>query len=367
MRCATRFKAAVAVVFFFIAGLPAGCAASKSANEAPMEKTGESARFPAFIELNVPVSAVFAPKNRMFITEKAGSIRVVENGRLRSVPYLRVDVPDLPESETGLLGLALHPDFSKQPYIYYFHTYESGGDLFNRVVRVRDDNGKAGRTDIIIEGIPGGLIHNGGVLGFGPDKKLYIMTGDSGRSELAQDVGSLAGKTLRIEPDGSVPDDNPFPGSPVYSLGHRNIFGMAFDPQTKRLYTTENGTNRDDEINIIRNGGNYGWPEVLGRSDNPAFINPIQTYPTQVAPTQAIFYTGRLFEDSRNDFFFGSFLDGNVHRLTLGGKNRDRVERDEIVYEDPESLGIVTLVQAPDGSIYVGTEEGLTRVDTLLR
>jgi glucose/arabinose dehydrogenase len=143
------------------------------------------------------------------------------------------------------------------------HSYLDNGRLFNRIVRLLEQNDKAAIDGILLEGIPGGNIHNGGRIKIGPDQKLYITTGDSGNADLAQDITSLAGKILRINLDGSIPEDNPFGNSPVYSLGHRNPQGLAWSSDNI-LYESEHGQTAHDEINIIQPGANYGWPIVQG-------------------------------------------------------------------------------------------------------
>ncbi|MCL5292081.1 MAG: PQQ-dependent sugar dehydrogenase [Actinobacteria bacterium] len=359
------------IVLISMATLPlSGCRSPERGDVATPQTTGlaSSGKLPAKISgLESPVAMAFSPDGRIFITERSGRIRIFKDGKLEPQPFTTVDVPKLSGyNETGLLGITLDPNFSKSPFVYFYRSFEENGRLFNRVMRARDERGKGVRLETILDKIPGGRIHNGGVIGFGPDGNLYITTGETGKGELAQDKSSLAGKILRIKPDGSIPKDNPFRGSPVYSLGHRNVFGLAFNPRNNRLYTTENGPESDDEINVIKAGGNYGWPIVLGFSNDPRFINPIKAYTPQVAPTQALFYTGNLFPDSKGDFFFGSFLEGTIHRLKLGGTNQDKVLKDDIVYTDPARQGIVGIAQAPDGSIYAITKDGIARIDRLI-
>ena len=152
----------------------------------------------------------------------------------------------------------------------------------NRVIRVPLDDPSAAPEDILT-GIPKAGIHNGGRIAFGPDGDLYVATGDAGQPDLAQDPASLAGKILRVDPEGGVPDDNPFPASPVWSLGHRNVQGLAFDSQG-RLWATEFGSKDADELNLIEPGANYGWPLVEGTGNDPAYVNPqAQWTPTSLA------------------------------------------------------------------------------------
>ena len=226
-------------------------------------------------ELKAPWALVFVPDGRIFITEKEGNVRVVVDGELQDAPYLAIEEV-APEGEGGLLGIAVDPNFSANGYFYVYYTYkESNGSLANRVVRWQDEGQTAGNPTVILGDIPGNRIHNGGRLKFGPDGKLYVTTGDAASSSQAQDVGSLAGKILRINGDGTIPADNPFPGSPVYSYGHRNPQGLAWHPETGALFATEHGPVGNDEVNLIVAGGNYGWPEVGGDETEEGFISPV--------------------------------------------------------------------------------------------
>ena len=182
--------------------------------------------------------------------------------------------------EGGLLGLAVSPEFERDQLVYAYLTGQ--GD--NRIVRFRLGGGQ---VEVLLDGIPKAGIHNGGRIAFGPDGMLYAGTGDAAERGNAQDPGSLGGKILRLRPDGGVPADNPDPGSPVWTLGHRNVQGLAWDGQG-RLFATEFGQNRVDEINRIERGGNYGWPEVEGTGGGGRFRDPLVTWPTsQASPSGA--------------------------------------------------------------------------------
>jgi len=156
------------------------------------------------------------------------------------------------------MGIALDPNYSQNHYMYVMHSYAEGNRIYNRVVRLVENNNRASLDRVLLDKIPGGRIHNGGRIKIGPDQKLYITTGDAGNSALAQDYTSTAGKILRIELDGSIPKDNPISNSPVYSLGHRNPQGLAWNSRNV-LYASEHGQSAHDEINIIKPGANYGY------------------------------------------------------------------------------------------------------------
>ncbi|MFF4018478.1 PQQ-dependent sugar dehydrogenase [Streptomyces sp. NPDC001843] len=195
-----------------------------------------------------------------------------------------------PAGEGGLLGIALSPGYASDHMIYAYFTSASD----NRIVRVLYDGHKPageqlGAPDTIFKGIPKGYIHNGGRIAFGPDGMLYAGTGESGRRGLAQDRKSLGGKILRLTPEGEPAPGNPFPDSPVYSYGHRNVQGLAWDDK-QRLFASEFGQDTWDELNAISPGGNYGWPDAEGRSDDSRFRDPIAQWHTDDASPSGIAY-----------------------------------------------------------------------------
>lgn len=192
--------------------------------------------------------------------------------------------------EQGLLGLALSPDYGSDHMVYAYFTTQSD----NRIARMsydpsRPKDEQLGAPSTILRGIPMGTLHNGGRIAFGPDGMLYAGTGESGRRELAQDMSSLGGKILRMAPDGGVPKDNPVPGSLVYSPGHRNVQGLAWDAQG-RLWASEFGQDRWDELNLIKPGANYGWPVVEGIAHRAGYVDPVAQWPTDQASPSGIAY-----------------------------------------------------------------------------
>ncbi|MFK4155653.1 PQQ-dependent sugar dehydrogenase [Streptomyces fungicidicus] len=201
------------------------------------------------------------------------------------------EVPGVsPAGEGGLLGIALSPEYASDHMIYAYFTSASD----NRVVRMIYDERKPagqqlGAPDTVFRGIPKGMIHNGGRIAFGPDRMLYAGTGESGDTGLSQDKESLGGKILRLTPDGEPAPGNPFPGSAVYSYGHRNVQGLAWDGK-QRLFASEFGQNTWDELNAVEPGANYGWPEAEGRSDDSAFKNPVEQWSTDEASPSGIAY-----------------------------------------------------------------------------
>lgn len=216
--------------------------------------------------LFVPWAIAISEEGKLYVTERSGVIRIIEDGKLLPEPLITFQSPFVSRGEGGLMGIVLDPDFTQNRYIYVMHTYTEGGKIYNQVVRLVEQNDKASIDRILLDRIPGGLIHNGGRLGIGPDQKLYIATGDAGNAESAQNLQSFAGKILRIELDGRIPENNPFENSPVYSYGHRNPQGMAWNTN-QIMYEAEHGATGHDEINIIIPGANYGWPLFEGNED----------------------------------------------------------------------------------------------------
>lgn len=284
-------------------------------------------------DVDFPVALCLYDKDAILFTEKDGSVKVITNKKLQKEPMKKFNVTG--GFERGLLGIACR---DKKVYVYY--TYSSGLKTYNRVVSFPPER-------VILDNIPGAIIHNGGILAFGSDGKLYISTGDARDEESAQDIKNLSGKVLRINPDGGIPDDNPYKGSPIWSIGHRNIFGMAFDEKGD-LFITENGTHRDDEINIIEKGKNYGWPVVLGYSDDKRFENPIKTYTPNIAPTNATFY--------KDWFIFGSWNSGEIIGLRIKDK---RVLEEKVLYK--HKSGITDVKFLPDGYLYFLSRDGIYR------
>jgi glucose/arabinose dehydrogenase len=231
-----------------------------------------SRQFPYEIEviaekLYVPWAIEISDEGNLYFTERSGAIRIIEDGKLQPQPLITFSAPFVSQGEGGLMGIALDPNYSQNHYMYVMHSYAQGNRIYNRVVRLVENNNNASIDQVLVDKIPGGRIHNGGRLKIGPDQKLYITTGDAGNPELAQDPASTAGKILRIELDGTIPKDNPIIDSPVYSLGHRNPQGLAWNSKNV-LYSSEHGQSGHDEINIIQPGANYGWPLAQGNEDS---------------------------------------------------------------------------------------------------
>jgi glucose/arabinose dehydrogenase len=243
----------------------------------PVEPTGDVDVVAT--DLDVPWDLEFLDDGTVLVTERntARIHRVEPNGELTEIG----EVPGVSASgEGGLLGIAHHQD-------WLYAMFTAGGD--NRVVRMEFDGESLGEPEVIVEGLPRAGIHNGGRIVFGPDGMLYIGAGDASEGANAQDLDSPAGKILRVTPEGGVPDDNPFDGSPIWSYGHRNVQGLAFD-DAGRLWASEFGQQTWDELNLIEAGENYGWPAVEGIADDDEFTDPVLQWSTDEASPSGIAY-----------------------------------------------------------------------------
>jgi glucose/arabinose dehydrogenase len=244
--------------------------------------------------LQIPWAIAFLPSGELLVTERPGTLlRIGADLKRHTIQGVRH------VGEGGLLGITLHPDFDDNHWLYLYLTTTLNGATVNRVERYRYENDQlTDRTDILT-GIPGAIYHDGGALAFGPDGYLYVTTGDATVSTSAQDTSSLAGKILRIRDDGSLPSDNPF-GNAVYSYGHRNVQGIAWD-ERGQLWSTEHGrsgiTSGYDELNRIEKGKNYGWPELEGQETREGMVTPVlHSGPTTTwAPASATFFRGSIF------------------------------------------------------------------------
>jgi glucose/arabinose dehydrogenase len=310
-------------------------------------------------------SMIFAPDGRLFFTEKnTGAIRIMTpENEILDLPFATVD--DLYASwEQGMLGLAIDPEFHTNRYVYLYYTAivdgqnGDGSEVINRVVRFTDSNNTGIDPTVIIDNIPASRgYHSGGAMAFGPDGKLYITVGDATEHIFAQDPSIVIGKILRINKDGTIPQDNPFPNSPVYTVGHRNMYGIAFDDNGTGL-VTENGDVRYDEINLIRNGGNYGFPtsqpaNLPPEQANDTSIKPLRSYWETIAPTQMIYYDGDALPELKGMFLFGSFT-GDIYALELSEDKKTIVREIKIELEHYPFVPTVGIAQSPDGKIYYG-------------
>lgn len=307
-------------------------------------------------DLEIPWSLVFLPEGRALVSERPGRIRIIDDGSIQPEPYANIEVAHI--GEGGLMGLALHPQFPEEPFVFAMHTFQDDEGVENRIVRLRHEGTHGVVDKVVFDGIPGDRFHNGGRIAFGPDGMLYITTGEIFQGSLAQDLDSLGGKILRITPEGEIPQDNPFPGSPVYSYGNRNPQGLAFHPETGSLFSSEHGPSGEqgwyghDEINIIVPGGNYGWPEVKGAPGDERFIDPWVFWEPATPPSGMTFWKG--------DLFIATLRSEALVRIVVETENDTyEVGAIERWFADGDFSGrfgrLRDAVAGPDGKLYVLT------------
>jgi glucose/arabinose dehydrogenase len=270
-------------------------------------------------------------------------------------------IPDVATSgEQGILGIAVDPRWPDQRWVYAYYTERS--PLRNRIVRIRKAGGETTVRGLLSFGA--NTYHNGGVIHFGPDGKLYAVTGDLGDLSLSQRRRHPAGKVLRLTRTGARPADNPFPDSKAFSRGHRNSFGFAFDPETGRLWQTENGPECEDEVNLVLAGRNYGWgpgsdcPGTSTAGPNP--VQPKVAYTPVIAPTGAAFCGGcRLGAGVEGALLVGAWNDGTIRRLVLNDTRRS-VVRQRVLFTNPS--GILAVEASPRGPIFFSDRQGIYRL-----
>ena len=287
--------------------------------------------------LEVPWGVAFLPDGSALVTERdSGRVLHIVGRSVRQVG--RVEEARA-NNEAGLLGVAVSPSYAQDHRVFFYASTAED----NRVLRTTFSAGRLGSLVPVLTGIPLGSNHDGGRMIFGPDKMLYVSTGESGRPELAQDRGSLGGKILRVTPDGEPAPGNPDPSSPIWTWGHRNVQGLAFDDHGN-LWASEFGQDTFDELNLIEKGHDYGWPAVEGRGHEPGMQNPQVTWATdEASPSGLAFLDGRLW--------LGALKGERLWRVDVHGR-RASAEKGFFV----GTYGRVrTVVVAPDGNLWITT------------
>ena len=311
----------------------------------PMTEYGNESVQVLATNLEKPWAIDFAG-DKIFVTEKAGQVRVMESGILLDEPLVTLRTANV--FGGGLLGIAVHPSFSSNHFIYVYYTYEKDDMLWNKILRITESNNKLDAAKTIFDKIPGSAYNNGGIMKFGPDGKLYVGTGYiSDSSHGSQDIQSLEGKILRLNDDGSIPDDNPFSDSPVFSLGHMNPKGLSWDNEGN-LFVTEMGPSKNDEINLVQPGGNYGWPEQEC-SGSEQFVDPINCYDPAIEPGGIVFYYGDKIK-LENSLVLASLRASHLFNLEI---DEDEVKSQTSILSGMGRIRDVAV--GPDGYLYLIT------------
>jgi glucose/arabinose dehydrogenase len=323
---------------------------------------------PVATGLAFPAAFAFTPDGRIFYAERfTGEIRLLDP--VSGQDTLFTTLPSVATAgEQGVLGIAVHFLYPEKPFLYVYYTRTVNGSPQNQIVRLKDFGG-TGRSYLkVLHTLPAAGNHNGGVIHFGPDKKLYAVVGDVQNAANSQNLSSEAGKVLRMLASGAAPPGGPFPGTRVYSYGHRNMFGFDFDPVTGKLFLSENGPECNDEANRVVAGGNFGWgpswtcgtpppaPQNTNR-DGPSPIMPLVFYTPTVAPTGVAFCDGcGLGAETELDLLMGAWNDGIIRRLTLTA-DRTAVASQDTLYD--HSSGVLAVESGPDGAIYFSSSSAI--------
>lgn len=314
--------------------------------------------------LSLPWDVAFLPDGRMLVTERVGNLLVFESGEPNARRVANLAVPGIrAQGESGLMGIAVDPDFARNEFVYVCASRTDQGQWLNQILRLRLDT--AGLTldgFVIREGMRAAAIHDGCRLVFGPDGKLWATMGESGQPRLAQDPNSLNGKVLRVNGNGSIPDDNPvLPGAAArtaaYSFGHRNGQGLAFQPGTRTLYEIEHGEDEHDEINVIRAGANYGWPQHQGPGGGPrGYVDPLWSSGPAgtLATSGGAFVAGPQWGLWSGSLFVAQLKEADLRRFTIDGAAVTQRE----VLVDRKYGRLRSPVLAPNGALYVTTSNG---------
>jgi glucose/arabinose dehydrogenase len=344
---------------------------STTAASTPTPAGGEIVARPVATGLDHPATFVIDRTGAIFYGERlTGEIRRIDpqTGKDTSVFTVSHVVGEV-TNEQGLVGLAVPASFPASPWLYAYATRTVQGVARDQILAIRMEGDRGVAIKTVLDVQAAGVRHNGGRMVFGRDGMLYVVVGETERSDLAQDRSVNSGKVLRMTPTGGVPKDNPFPGSRVYSYGHRNSFGLAFDPQTGNLWETENGPECNDELNRIQPGRNYGWgpsenctgeaPDDTNQ-DGPKPVPPQLFYPTTIGPTGVAFCDGCGLGSSREgDLFFGAFNTGDIHEVELSA-DRQTARRDTTPFNHGNL--VLSIERGPDGTLYFSDGIGIFRL-----
>ena len=297
--------------------------------------------------------------NILWFTEIKGTVNRLNTDTGKIKTLLKLD-DVLVKKSYGLLGFAVHPNMELHPYVFLHYTYSNNDEIRSKLVRYTYSNGGLENPKILLEDIPGTSYHNGSRIVISTDNKLFLSLGDAGKKRLAQNVNVINGKILRLNIDGTIPSDNPIKDSPVYSRGHRNVQGLVM--ANNKLYSSEHGEANDDELNIIKAGGNYGWPDVTGFCNEPyevgycqdsIIVEPIKVWTPTIAPSGIAYYGSKAIPEWNNSIIVGS-LKGTSLRVLKLSKDGKTVE-EEVVAFNRQFGRIRDVIAVPNGDIYLCT------------
>jgi len=285
--------------------------------------------------LDTPWEILWGPDDHIWITERYGRVSRLNPETREISELLRIDEVH-EQGESGLLGLVLHPEFPIQPFVFLVYDYLESSRIKERLVRYTFSNGALVSPFTLLEGIEGAGNHNGSRLVIDEDQKLYMTTGDAGNTSASQDLNSLNGKVLRLNLDGTVPENNPLPGSYIWSWGHRNAQGLVISP-SGTIYSSEHGPSSDDELNIIEKGRNYGWPDVKGFCDQSTensfcadsnVYEPIADWTPTLAVAGTDFYNHTAIPEWQNSLLVTSLKAARLVALKLSEDGRSVVQEE---------------------------------------
>ncbi len=323
-------------------------------------------------ELDLPTSMAFPPdgSERLFVNElQTGRVIVFDEGNRLEDPFVQLETNvsgGFPvQGENGLLGIAFDPDYDANRYVYFTYAYRTDDATLGRVVRYTDSGNRGTDRTVLLDDVPCAPGHQIESLAFGPDDKLYVSVGDAYLDDRAQDSTDVLGKILRMNRDGSVPDDNPFPDSYVYAVGFRNCFDLVFLPNGD-LVTTCNGPEHNDEMEVVERGANYGWPFWTGMGHTEGYVDPIHVWSSVVSPTGMLVYQGTQFPERYRgkmlQVLFGSThsqgpssVAKRVQIVDVAGSGTQATAgfEDLLVYQFEDRGNPLDVVEGPDGSVYL--------------
>jgi glucose/arabinose dehydrogenase len=312
--------------------------------------------------LDIPWEILWGPDDHIWVTERFGRVSRINPETGEQVVILDLTDQVIQSGESGLLGMALHPDFDSNPYVYLAYTYADGGDIYERIVRFEYNGIELVNEQYLITNIPGSYNHDGARLIISNDNKLLITTGDALNQQAAQDINDLRGKVLRINLDGTVPPDNPFPANnPVWSYGHRNAQGL-FQAENGIIYSSEHGPSTDDEFNIIEPGKNYGWPNVHGFCDESweqsfclanEVTEPLKAWTPTVAASDLIIYNHPSIPEWQGSVLMTTLKNKRIYELELNDDGTQVMNEKQFFNNYWGRLRDICV--DPDGAVYLAT------------